>query len=148
MVNNLVAVTGIVTKMGSVRQKLISSVHHVPTTGQDTLRSYHDNNDPQEDTQLKSSTVVPLKDEQGNAMNFEYGLSRFKNIQTLFIQELPEKTPTGQLPRSVEVVLEDDLVDLAKPGDRVTITGVYKCFAKMSTQNDGSFRSMLLGLGV
>lgn len=80
MVNNLVAVTGIVTKMGSVRQKLMNSVHHVPTTGQDTIRSYHDNNDPQEDTQLKTSTVVPLKDEQGNAMFFEYGLSRFKNI--------------------------------------------------------------------
>lgn len=41
------------------------------------------------------------------------------------IQELPEKTPTGQLPRYVEVIAEEDLVDLAKPGDRIEICGVY-----------------------
>ena len=52
--------------------------------------------------------------------------SRFKNTQEARIQERPEDLPPGQLPRYLEVRLEDDLVDSARPGDRVSVTSIVR----------------------
>ena len=54
------------------------------------------------------------------------GLSTFRDTQILYLQEMPERAPAGQLPRSVRVYLENDLVDTAKPGDRVRLLGIYR----------------------
>ena len=41
------------------------------------------------------------------------------------IQETPGTVPPGRVPRQKEVLLQHDLVDSARPGDEVEITGVY-----------------------
>ena len=89
---------------------------------------------------LDSKNTVPKKDDEGNPMLMEYGFSQFKDTQQAILQELPEKTPTGQLPRSIEIIMEDDLIDKIKPGDRVTIFGVYKCYANGGSYNTGNVR--------
>lgn len=65
------------------------------------------------------------------------------------IQEMPERAPTGQLPRSINVILENDLVDRAKPGDRVEVTGVFRCTPSVNGGNtSGVFRNQIVATGI
>ena len=52
--------------------------------------------------------------------------STFMNSQEIRIQERPEDLPPGQLPRAMDIKLSEDLVDIARPGDRVSITGIAR----------------------
>jgi len=52
--------------------------------------------------------------------------STFMNSQEIRIQERPEDLPPGQLPRAMDIKLSEDMVDIARPGDRVSITGVAR----------------------
>lgn len=42
------------------------------------------------------------------------------------IQETPGTVPPGRVPRQKEVYVLNDLVDLARPGDEVEITGIFQ----------------------
>jgi len=139
---NLVCLEGIVTKCSLVRPKVVKSVHYCPATGKTMERSYTDMTsfDP-----YPSTAAYPTADEDGNPLQTEFGLSRYKDHQTLTIQEMPEKAPTGQLPRSIDVICDNDLVDKCKPGDRVQIVGCYRCLpGKQGGFTSGTFRTILI----
>jgi len=74
----------------------------------------------------------------------EFGYCKFKDHQVIVVQELPENAPTGSLPRSIDVVIEDDLVDQVKPGDRIQVFGVYRGVPTASTSVSGIFKSILI----
>ncbi len=44
--------------------------------------------------------------------------------QVIRVQERPEDLPPGAMPKHVDAILTDDLVDEVKPGDRVTLTAI------------------------
>ncbi|KAJ1723850.1 MCM DNA helicase complex subunit [Coemansia erecta] len=49
----------------------------------------------------------------------------YRNYQRLTLQETPGAVPAGRLPRHRDVILLWDLIDCAKPGDEVEVTGIY-----------------------
>jgi len=128
MLHQLVKVEGIVTKAGLTTPKLLQSMH-VHTDLDDGHVEQRDHRDATAFVSSPAAGAMPKLDSEGRKLSIEIGLSVYKDYQKFSVQEAPESSPAGQIPRSIEVVCEGDLADKAKPGDRVQITGVYKPFA-------------------
>lgn len=62
-----------------------------------------------------------------NSMQIVHNRCSFANKQVIKLQETPDSVPDGQTPHSVSLCAYDDLVDVCKAGDRVEITGIFKC---------------------
>jgi len=72
--------------------------------------------------------------------------SKFVDSQELRIQERPEDLPPGQLPRSLSVKLTGgEIVDVARPGDHVSIVGVVRAVAP-TLPRAGKLRAFILHL--
>ena len=146
LLGQLVEVRGIVTRCTLVRPKLVRSVHYCPTTGATSSRDYRDVTSFRG---LPTPTAYPTRDENGFLLVTQFGHSTYIGHQVITIQELPENSPPGQLPRSVEVVLQQDLPDSAKPGDRVSVVGVYKPVPPNAKGSiSGVFRALVVATGV
>lgn len=55
--------------------------------------------------------------------------SQFTDKQMVKLQESPDDMPPGQTPHTVILYAHNDLVDSVQPGDRVTVTGIYRASA-------------------
>lgn len=62
-----------------------------------------------------------------NSMQIVHNRSGFADKQVIKLQETPDAVPDGQTPHSVSLCAYDELVDICKAGDRVEITGIFKC---------------------
>ncbi|VAH20312.1 unnamed protein product [Triticum turgidum subsp. durum] len=145
-IGTMVCVEGIVTKCSLVRPKVVKSVHYCPATMAFMSREYRDITSF---VGLPTGSVYPTRDENGNLLVTEYGMCQYKDHQTLSMQEVPENAAPGQLPRTVDVIVEDDLVDCCKPGDRVSIVGLYKALpGKSKGSVSGVFRTVLIANNV
>lgn len=72
--------------------------------------------------------------------------SAFIDSQDLRLQERPEDLPAGQLPRTLNVKLVgSEIVDVARPGDHVSIVGIVRAFAP-SRPGVGKLRTFILFL--
>ena len=159
LTNKFVGVQGIVTRTSLVRPKLIQSCHYCENTKNCFIKEYEDPMTIQETNNKMNASLgsningyntnaIPMRDLNHNPLTFEYGYSKFKNHQTIQIQEPPERTPIGQLPKSIEVILEEDLVDKVKPGDRIQVNGVFKCVPYKGAIANSSVRTVLIATGV
>ncbi|BBN04176.1 DNA replication licensing factor MCM4 [Marchantia polymorpha subsp. ruderalis] len=64
-----------------------------------------------------------------NSMSLIHNRCRFADKQLVRLQETPDAIPEGETPHTVSLCMYDTLVDAAKPGDRVEVTGIFRAMA-------------------
>ncbi|KAI9462326.1 MCM2/3/5 family-domain-containing protein [Lactarius psammicola] len=138
--SHMISLEGIVTRCSLVRPKMLKSVHYCPDSNRFHSREYRDATSSTSNLPPTSS-VTPQTDDEGHPLQIEYGLSTFRDHQRISIQEMPERAPAGQLPRSTDVIIDDDLVDKCKPGDRIQLVGVYRSVGGGAT---GTFKTLII----
>lgn len=144
--NYMVSIEGIVTRCSLIRPKVVKSVHYNEKHDKFHFREYQDQTMTSGQT---TSSVYPREDDEGNPLTTEYGFCTYRDHQTISIQEMPERAPAGQLPRSVDVILDDDLVDKVKPGDRVQLVGIFRTLGNRNTNhNSALFKTVILANNV
>ena len=96
---------------------------------------------------VKPSTCISADCNETKNFVFNEKESVYQDYQLIRIQELPEELPPGQLPQSSDVHLTGDMVNIARPGDRLTLTGVVRIDQPESRGNEASsiFRSKIEG---
>ncbi|KAG5219987.1 MCM DNA helicase complex [Salix suchowensis] len=125
MLGKMISLEGIITRCSLVRPKMLKSVHFCPETRLFHSREYRDATSTTSNLPPTSS-IVPQTDDEGHQLQTEFGHCVFRDHQRISIQEMPERAPAGQLPRSTDIILDDDLVDKCKPGDRIQLVGIYR----------------------
>lgn len=60
-------------------------------------------------------------------MQIIHNRSVFADKQVIKLQETPDSVPDGQTPHSVSICAFNELVDFCKAGDRIEVTGIFKC---------------------
>lgn len=125
LIGRLISVEGIVTRVTKVDAKLVRAKysHYDPETGNVHTFDFPDEGEMSD--RLERPQVCPHCMRPGR-FDLVVEESEFIDWQKLVIQEKPEEIPGGQIPRSIEIVLTGDIVDIARPGDRVMITGILK----------------------
>lgn len=145
--NHMVSLEGIVTKCSLVRPKVVKSVHWNEAKSTFHFREYRDQT--MTANGAASTSVYPTDDGEGNPLVTEYGYCTYRDHQTISIQEMPERAPAGQLPRGVDVILDDDMVDKVKPGDRIQLVGIFRSLGNRNAgQGSSTFKTLILANNV
>ncbi|ACP38121.1 minichromosome maintenance protein MCM [Saccharolobus islandicus] len=122
-IDKLITIDGILVKVTPVKERIYKATYkHIHP---DCMQEFEWPEDEEMPEILEMPTICPKCGKPGQ---FRLIPEKTKLIdwQKAVIQERPEEVPSGQLPRQLEIILEDDLVDSARPGDRVKVTGILE----------------------
>lgn len=113
LIGRLQSIYGTVTRTTEVRPELIRGAFKCLDSG----RIYRD-----VEQQFKL-TYPNLGTNSSNKFDLVQEESVFTDWQKLRVQEHSGDIPAGSMPRSIDVILRNEIVDAAKPGDRCIFTG-------------------------
>ena len=118
-IEKLVSVKGMVTRVGSI----------IPTMKMGLFKCTNCDNVMEVPVDIRGTMTVPSKCSYCNksgTLQLIHTRSYFTDKQIIRLQESPEAIPAGETPQTLHMLAFDSLVDCAKPGDRVEVTGVYR----------------------
>ncbi|OLY85054.1 DNA replication licensing factor mcm2 [Smittium mucronatum] len=116
--NTLIRVSGVVSRRTSVFPQLKYVKFNCGKCGAILGPFYQDNR-----TEVKIGSCTNCQSKGPFTVNSENTV--YRNYQKITLQETPGTVPAGRLPRNREVILLWDLIDVAKPGDEIEVTGIY-----------------------
>ena len=114
-VNELVKVSGVVTRRTAVLPRL-KHLRYLCSSCRESVGPFAHSAD--------RPTACPFCGHEGH-MRIDSERTVYSNYQRVTLQESPGTVPAGRVPRQKELVLLDDLVDSARPGEEIEVTGVY-----------------------
>ncbi len=117
-IGRLIHISGIMMRASEVKPLLVEAVFMCRVCGSEIHQIQEEGRytEPLQCDTCQKKTPMKLIPEK----------SRFIDWQKVRIQESPEELPPGQMPRSVDVILDGDIVDLSRPGDLVKVTGILR----------------------
>lgn len=118
-VNKLVALEGVVVKLTPIKQRIVKATFCHGKCG--AKFQWPEVGEMGEVLDTPQGCPVCKK---GGRFDLVEEETVYVDWQKAVVQERPEEIPAGQLPRQLEVIMEDDLVDSARPGDRVKLVGL------------------------
>jgi len=131
--STLIKVSGVVTRRTSVFPQLKHVKFDCPKCGYTSEPVVQTSAEP---VKMNSCLECSFKSRSGFPINMEQTL--YRNYQKMTLQESPGSVPAGRLPRTKDVILLNDLIDQARPGEEVEVTGVYmNTFDGVSTKMNG-----------
>ncbi|KAL1506921.1 hypothetical protein AB1Y20_007785 [Prymnesium parvum] len=116
----LVKVSGVVTRRSAVFPQLKICKYNCLSCGY-ILGPYTINGGGE--TKMQGVHCPSCHNKGPYALNAEQTV--YCNYQKVTLQESPGSVPAGRLPRHKEVVLQFDLIDVARPGEEIEVTGIY-----------------------
>lgn len=132
LLSKMVCIDGIVTRVTNVQPKIVVSVNYCKAEKNVFVVETPDQMGYT--TPMNPQRACPKTTAQGNPYEPELGMSVYRDTQRITLQEMPERAPTGLLPRAVEVLLEGNLVNKARPGERLRVCALYKPFLRLPSE--------------
>lgn len=130
--NCLVRVSGVVTRRSGVFPQLKYVKFDCAKCGV-TLGPFHQDSN----VEVKISFCQNCQSRGPFTVNSERTV--YRNYQKLTLQESPGTVPAGRLPRHREIILLWDLIDSAKPGEEIEVTGIYRNNYDAALNNKNGF---------
>ncbi|KAG5500569.1 hypothetical protein JKF63_03664 [Porcisia hertigi] len=119
LVGQLCAIKGVVTRTSQVRPELLVGVFRCSDCGTESLPI------EQQFQYTEPPTCRNTQCENKNKFQLipNHPQTRFGDWQKLRMQEDANNIPAGCMPRTMEVIVRADAVEVAKPGDRIIAVG-------------------------